>query len=133
MSTNTNKIWIVTSGNYSDYHIVSVFSSQELADKFAAHDKDRSVEEYEIDLHAEQIRSGLNTFYVRMNRDGDGSVYSRDPDDEVELSLSDTPRAEGRVLYGTVWAEGKQHALKIANEKRAQLIANNEWPTEESK
>ncbi len=41
--------YVVTSGEYSDYHIDGVFSDKEKADFFADKDGDRSVEEYDID------------------------------------------------------------------------------------
>lgn len=41
--------YVVTSGDYSDYHIDGVFSDKEKADFFADKDNDRSVEEYDID------------------------------------------------------------------------------------
>ena len=41
--------YVVTSGEYSDYHIDGVFSDKEKADFFADKDNDRSVEEYDID------------------------------------------------------------------------------------
>lgn len=41
--------YVVTSGEYSDYHIDGVFSDKEKADLFADKDGDRSVEEYDID------------------------------------------------------------------------------------
>ena len=41
--------YVVTSGEYSDYHIDGVFSDKEKAAFFADKDNDRSVEEYDID------------------------------------------------------------------------------------
>ena len=41
--------YVVTSGEYSNYHIDGVFSDKEKADFFADKDNDRSVEEYDID------------------------------------------------------------------------------------
>ena len=41
--------YVVTSGEYSDYHIDGVFSDKEKAVFFADKDDDRSVEEYDID------------------------------------------------------------------------------------
>ena len=41
--------YVVTSGEYSDYHIDGVFSDKEEAVFFADKDNDRSVEEYDID------------------------------------------------------------------------------------
>lgn len=41
------KIYVVTSGCYSDYHIDAVFTDRQLADKYAKEDPDRNIEEFE--------------------------------------------------------------------------------------
>ena len=44
-----NKVYVVTSGEYSDYHIEKIFSDRESARLYAMMDADREVEEYEVD------------------------------------------------------------------------------------
>lgn len=43
------KIYVVTSGEYSDYHIEAVFTNYHLATQYANLDSDREIEEYEAD------------------------------------------------------------------------------------
>ena len=43
------KIYIVTAGEYSDYHIEKVFSSRSAANMYSMMDPDRQVETYEVD------------------------------------------------------------------------------------
>ena len=43
------KVYIVTAGSYSDYHIEAVFTDPEKANKYKNLDSDREVEEYEAD------------------------------------------------------------------------------------
>lgn len=56
--------YVVTSGEYSDYHIDGVFSDKEKADFFADKDGGRSVEEYDID--DEQMLRQENWYDVKI-------------------------------------------------------------------
>lgn len=56
--------YVVTSGEYSDYHIDGVFSDKDKADLFADKDGDRSVEEYDID--DEQMLRQENWYEVKI-------------------------------------------------------------------
>lgn len=44
-----NKVYVVTAGEYSDYHIEKVFSSKASAIMYSMLDEDRQVETYEVD------------------------------------------------------------------------------------
>lgn len=43
------KVYVVTAGEYSDYHIEKVFSSKRLANLYSMLDSDRHVETYDVD------------------------------------------------------------------------------------
>ena len=121
-------IYVVTSGEYSDYHIEAVFSRRDLADTFvgeASKGRDRDswsdagVEEFELDIPP-------NTWWVilvRMAKNGD--VLS------TESRFNSAP---GFACYDTdnnlVWQEPTLdviRAVKAVNKKRAMLIALNVW------
>lgn len=57
--------YVVTSGEYSDYHIDGVFSDKDKADFFADKDGDRSVEEY--DIGDEQMLRQENWYEVKIH------------------------------------------------------------------
>ena len=132
-------VYVVTSGTYSDYHIESVFSTELAAHEFIAafdsafHEKDAKVEEYELDSgsRAERLKEdGYTLHSVRLARNGDGSVWPCNEWHWQEEPFVVTP-AVGRApgyLYGAVYARDEQHALKIANEHRAMMIATDQWP-----
>ena len=66
--TEKKIIYLVTEGEYSDYHIEGVFSSRELAEEYISGDcKDGSIEEYYLDDKAiplvEYEISVNDTFY----------------------------------------------------------------------
>lgn len=129
-----SKVYVVTKGSYSDYRIVSVFSSQELADLFmqtyppnsSSYDNYNDVEEYELDVFEEQIRAGTKSWFVRMYQDGTvDHVQEESPPENPGSVVWNSPR--GLFINVTTWADDGQHAIKIANEHRSALIAANRF------
>jgi hypothetical protein len=124
------KIYIVTSGEYSDYHIEAVFSTKELAESYiedtTSEDNrfydDPTIEIYEIDGYSDMKKRGYKLYYVSMEKDG--SVYSINETDwcphQDELCINRFNR-----LTAMVKAKSEKHAIKIVNERRAYLIAND--------
>ena len=45
----TNTIYVLTEGSYSDYHIIGVYSTKELAEKAEFLYPDSEIEEYSLD------------------------------------------------------------------------------------
>jgi hypothetical protein len=156
-------IYVVTSGEYSDYGIDAVFTDKSKAELFAEPYEDRIVEEYEADPEIPSyIEHGYKFYYVIMFRDGslptNKNTYSvhecpndrlADPGYGVALNEPqfnkyeyphfntgkewpypdpDSAHAGEMVMDITVKAHDKKHAVKIANEKRTQLIALDRWP-----
>jgi hypothetical protein len=78
-----------------------------------------------------------SVFDVRMKRDGTTVECVNvgwmviEPYDELGLVgewNSEVCRADKYVLVGMVYAIDREQAIKIANEKRAQLITRGMWP-----
>lgn len=103
-----SKVYVVTQGEYSDYRIIGLFSSKDKADQLIAsyppscYSGQPRVEEYELDKVG--IPKGERLFRVSICVEG----------------------GVGR-METYVWAKDKQHAAKIANERRVQTIANSTW------
>ena len=137
-------IYIVTSGNYSDYSIVGVFDSEENAKSFIESSSDTSndersyfdymeIEEHDLNPGIKQIRKGLKYYGARMDREGNTeSVEVRAPETR-ERSISYT--YDKTLMNSYCYAKDKKHAIKITNERRIQILARNEWAyiEEESK
>ena len=121
-------IYIVTQGSYSDYHICGVFSDKELAEKYKQtfsnaqlYDEMR-IEEWELNPFEAEIRKGYKPFFVRMGKDGNTQeVYEDDSTSEIYGFDIDNG------LYNHCFARNKRHAIKITNELRTRLIAENKW------
>lgn len=135
-----NIIYAVSSGEYSSYHIVGVFSTKEKAEAFRDWQKtfDKSydgihdfIQEFELDIMSLQSRFNWKPFRITMKRDGTIkhiSLYHEEHTDASNLELEDWG-GYGMVLHGIVWAKDLEHTAKITNERRAKLIALGQWKT----
>ena len=127
------KIYIVTSGCYSDYHIDTVFTNKKTAEVFA--DKiDGEAEAWETspsDLIDKITHNKI--FCVRMNKEGNTDLVMEEDFDVCDIENAIEKKTEifkavnGYSMITYMFAKDEKHAVKIANERRVQLIANNEW------
>jgi hypothetical protein len=122
-----NKVYVVTSGQYSDYGINAIFSTRERAlDYIQAFDTSHkydtmNIEEHELDVLKPE---GRRAFKVRLDGiTGDvisvgiaSSSYSFDIGNEFYKDV-------GGDFFGNVLAKDKEHAIKIVSEKK--LTINN--------
>jgi len=133
------KVYIVTSGEYSDYKIEAVFSDKGKAEEFVEvcdkaityYDKYYKIEEYYLDIPKEQL------FYTEVYMGEDGGVHAACL--EVASQHIDMGNDFGVFrLYGGVpcfkWVvktHDRERAIKVANEKRAQILALGIWGDED--
>jgi hypothetical protein len=132
------KVYIVSEGEYSDYHINGVYSTKEKAE--FAHKlfgigedwdgKPVEIEEWELDALPNHP-PGMFWYEVRMNENGNvEKVHTADATDANEKWTDEwRPYGDKRSVLFSQWAKDETHAIKIANEKRVQLIASGEWTT----
>jgi len=140
------KVYIVTSGDYSDYRINAVFSTLELAEeyeKLASHRNSNGVNEWEMDVDFPELRDKTPIFHVVMLRDGATLSVDELPVNEFNAdALKRSPRLgspsalgergwpekrKEKALRGSFRAKDAEHAVKIANEHRTRMIAAGEW------
>ena len=135
------KVWIVTEGNYSDYHIVRVFSSKEKAEEFlpalrphhSPYCEDAwTLEEFEIDA---PVKTFVQFVYRRIldlksgnSPDGLGAngAYNEKPRDW----------SSGQWYRGWMDVKGysvvsQEHADKVAAETRQAALRGIETPLRE--
>jgi hypothetical protein len=133
-------VWVIEDGEYSDYHVVGVFTSKENAERIRQL-AGGTVAEWDMDPAIEELNAGLWPYSVRMAIDGtterverqDG-LSSYDIGRTVSLwertkapAYRDKPGTQD-ALMGIVWAESDQHAVKIVNEKRTAYLATGVIP-----
>ena len=128
------RIYAVTEGDCSYYHIVAVFDKKELAQECietwqGMHlDKlDIRIEEYKLNPEILMLKEGETVYEVSMTREGDTKYVCHCdpilfPFKNVDYFWSDDTGFLTKVI-----AKSKEHAVKITNEIRTQLIAENRW------
>jgi hypothetical protein len=133
-------IYVVTSGSYSDYGIDAMFSTEAKANQFidkygkSSYDS-MGIEEYVLDEVTDLLDKGMVQWSVQMNYDGDVIKV-------VETNNYGLANATNSFWYGPrradnpktnlnmntyVFAKDKDHAVKIAGERRTRAIALNLW------
>lgn len=137
-----SSVWVLEQGEYSDYRVIGVFPSKENAE-LVLHSipQDESswdrptIAEWELDPKISELRKGYKAFQLRMLRDGSIECCKEDEMSTYALfscelmvwrrEEASAYRGKGipNCLSGVVLAKDQKHAIKIANEKRAQLIA----------
>ncbi len=130
-----NKVYIITAGDYSDYHICAVYSSLKKAKEVLRFFPDGGITTYDLDKYSE-IPQNMKLFSVGMKKDG--SVY--DNWTQESLGSYSMSAAGGSVIkkinnhwypepfrVSHIFAEDLQHAIKIANEDRLTRIAEGNW------
>lgn len=119
------KIYIVSSGEYSGYSIEGVYSTKELALAAADLIEGNDIEEYELDGYADKIQQGLHLFNVYMDKSGAADIY---PSTFGEENFSLYKHIDGAIRMSMLcYAKDKEHAAKIAGERRRELLATDEW------
>ena len=122
--------YVVTSGEYSDYSVLGVFSTRERGDAFCAvYNASEPSEQARIEVFAlDTPPDDWTVTDVHMQRDGTVlNVVTH-----VELRVEPPyyymrPSATDVVLLWGVPTANKERAVKVVNEKRAQILAQNAW------
>lgn len=138
----SNKVYIVTSGEYSDYRINAVFSTREKAQEFLdicnQNQRDligssAEIEEWDLDIPRE---TWLST-HIYMFSNGDvSSAYTYltargNSAPSFGGFAYSMPKSGERLLSWTVRTGDKERAIKMVNEKRALILSHNLWADEE--
>jgi hypothetical protein len=94
------KVWVVTDGEYSGYHIIGAFSTEAKADEFVSLFGGR-VEEWDLDPFQKAVRRGVRAWSVRMDEDGDRITHGPTFTDAhsaitTAFGVASTPRPRSR-------------------------------------
>lgn len=137
MSENRKGVWLVTSGEHSDFGVVAAFSTEDAAN--AAMDKGLGdgVEFCALDPEIAPTPEGKELWIVYLDRDGNacsglGQPFkSRNEKYDSDLTVCKASIYWTDFQHGDVngyfvvscWARDAEHAVKIANELRVRAIA----------
>ena len=124
------KVYVVTAGDYSDYHIEKVFLYREAARLYAMMDADRDVEEYEVD--GDETVSAMPYVVVRYNfrnnciREMELCMKPEVPhvQDDWYFDFIFTLSLSNKKLYNSIMRYGKASGMvkKIATDKFAEYL-----------
>lgn len=116
--------YLISDGSYSDYRITGVYLDEDLAKEAQEYyNANNYIEEYKVDEAVPEHPAGKFCWFVLMKRDGEVlSAHQRGHSPERESCIDYNGNGQFEM-----WAADKEHAIKIANERRAMMIANGEW------
>lgn len=124
------KVHVVTSGEYSDFKIEAVFDEahKEDAERFRDAYGYDWIEEYDLNPTLPlEARAGMAIYRVWIDRAGNCHKIEKTNEIQPPFRYDQSAWDVGSYLIVTAWAKDEAHAAKIANEKRAQVIAAGEW------
>lgn len=112
-------IYVLTEGSYSDYHIIGVYSTKELATEAQSLYEHSEIEEYDLDNIPEHP-PGMKAWFVRISDGKLDDICTR----QVSPFEKTVPREfeyeyhDGETAYFVYcWAVDDKHAEKIALDK----------------
>ena len=128
------KIWVIERGEYSDYHVVGVFSTKENAELFRSRMKDDystpTITEWEMDPGIEHINAGRNLYSVAF------TGHELAPTIKImHAGSADPGEYHGRDWKSNpwhsyyLWSDSADHAIKIASERLYQHLAKEKGLT----
>lgn len=124
-------VYVVADGAYSDYHVVGICSTLEIAKRLKEiHDASQDVEVWTLDC-VPDVPPGLLPWSLKMDEHGNSQDIKREPPplDDGGRWAPYGDRLK-RWVYFVMWARDAEHAVKIANEWRVALIASGEWTSD---
>jgi hypothetical protein len=123
--------------------VIGAFTSKAKAQAFMDSVKSEynGIEEYDLDPPAaNMIARGYSVWSVLMLRSGDVERVNRTETDSYAVGevggdriweRSKAPAYRGKgipdALHSYVWAKSEKAAVKIVNERRAEMIASGKW------
>lgn len=124
-----SKVYIVTAGDYSDYHICAASLDKEhaeiLAEKYTDSYDEAIIEEYELDEFLEEAKQGYGWYWssCKLENGMFGDVRVGQMDSYGAGAAGKVVKALHRKqLFVDVLAKDDEHARKIAAEKFATYI-----------
>ena len=122
------KVYVITKGIYSDYHICAVALDKDKAEilrkSFSDSWEEAEIETYETDQFITKIEAGLKIYQCVVNDNG-LSAYERDYDYADDICFNKVNKTNRRIATYSVyvWAKDEDSALKIAADKIAEYKA----------
>ena len=122
------KIYVLTKGDYSDYHIITATTDYKLAkqikEKFEKEDSIWSEEVY-IEIYENAEFYMRPCWFLRFDKSGDVIEATNDTSEYSYKEMRDGLDVQGNY-YVNLIADDLESAIKIGAEKRAMFLAEKE-------
>lgn len=117
------KVYVVTQGVYSDYHICAVAATEEIAKKLQKiYSGDATIEEYDLNDAKDDVR----VFYDVTFTDNKVSAHFDKYGNRESIKFYKGNKWQSDCLIVSVRARDVDHAVKIAQDRRAEYLAKKE-------
>ena len=123
------KVYMVTDGSYSDYMVLGIYSTKAKAERAKVlFNADNDVDPIEMDV-TPRVPPGMLKWLVKMDRNGNTKGVYRENCEYTasHASVWKSYDSDEAYMQARVWAKDEEHAVKIANEWRTRIVANNLW------
>lgn len=123
------KVYVVTSGCYSDYRIERVFSTKELADDFCdRYDNDYQVVEYELDGEMPPREEKVFSIWMQLDNKEVFSVSTRNIKERDYVHIGVTQNIyKIKYIEFCILSDSKERAIKVASERFGEVIAQEQF------
>lgn len=121
------KVYVVTSGGYSDYGVDAIFDDEDLAEMYKKNFNCDVVEKYTLNPNTEMIKTTI----VDMKSNGDVVETYDMMSDGQDVGFKffyylHHPNHDRKISW-CVNTDDETKAIKVVNEKRIQILANDCW------
>ena len=122
------KLYVVSTGQYSDWNIAGIFDSKELAEKFISsfYECFNDIQEYTLNPCEKELQESQKLYCVQIEKSGDIKEITQNVS-TFSLQHPIWFPYDANFLEVNCFADDEQHAIKIANEKRIQVLALERW------
>lgn len=126
------KVYVITKGEYSDYHICAVSTNKEKAELLQKAFKgngswsEARIETYETDKYITEVESGLKLYRCVMDTAFGITIEESDLDCIEDQDYNVRGYEDMGHYWVYVWAKDEDHARKIAADKIAEYMAKKE-------
>ena len=124
----SKKIYVITKGAYSDYHICAVASTKEIAEKLQKiysdeyYWADAMIEEYDLNEAMDDVR----VFYDVTFENNRVSACFNEYGEKESIDFYKGNGWKSDRLIVCVRARDEDHAVKIAQDRRAEYLAKEQ-------
>ena len=128
----TKKVYVVTAGEYSDYHIVGIFDSREKAEEYinySTYSDLNDIEEYNLNEPPDkrekifEIRSDFENIDCKIAGYSSTPMMYKDLMHIMNFGLGDRKQ----YIYFYICADTRDRAIKIASERLRQVKAEEHF------